>query len=303
MSKIDLTKRWTVANIKVVNDIMESIQNNQEFRCKSSPFGFIEGKIDFRGIDADQTRMRKCVFEDTDFSFSSFQSARIEDIKFVRCHFYKVNFSNFSEHGNHFNACTFIDCKFNYGILGYGGTHFVSTVFEKCNFTKSDFIRAEFVGSIFKDCRMKGIDFNASSFDDCIFEGELSDVWFRGGFALPSEYEYYGLPKKNEMKNVSFEKAELKYLTFSDNCDLSSVRIKNDGKHYKYDRWGKRLEFLKSAIGNWEEEERKEAEIFADVHLVHAKNQQWYIINREDEEISYGKELAIKIIDQLNRFV
>jgi len=150
---------------------------------------------------------------------------------------------------------------------------------------------------------MKDIDFDASFFDNCIFEGELNDVWFRGGFPLHSDCDRFGVPKKNEMKNVSFEKAELKDLTFSDNCDLSSVRIKNNDKYYKYNHWEKRLEFLKSEISNWEEKEKKEAEIFSDVHLVHAKSQQWYIINREDMERNYGKEVAVKIINKLNRFI
>jgi len=38
------------------------------------------------------------------------------------------------------------------------------------------------------------------------------------------------------MKNVSLEKAELFDLTFSDNCELSTVLI-NNNIYYKFDKW------------------------------------------------------------------
>ncbi|MDM1039228.1 hypothetical protein HX057_02840 [Myroides odoratimimus] len=47
-------------------------------------------------------------------------------------------------------------------------------------------------------------------------------------------------------------------------------------------------------------EEQREIEIFINVYSVHAQNQEWYILNIEDVEIEYGKEIAYKIVSFLN---
>jgi hypothetical protein len=104
------------------------------------------------------------------------------------------------------------------------------------------------------------------------------------------------------MKNLSFEKADLRNPTFSDNCDLSTVKIKNNNRYYKYDNWNKRLQFLKLDIDSWEDEDRKEAEIFFNTYSVHAKNQDWFLINMDDIDRDYGIRVAAKIVERLNRF-
>ena len=73
------------------------------------------------------------------------------------------------------------------------------------------------------------------------------------------------------MKNVSFEEAVLEYPTFSNNCDLSSVKLPKTGNYKFFDFWEKRLEHLYSKANQWSKNEQKEAEIFAKVRLVHAK--------------------------------
>ncbi|GEP96526.1 pentapeptide repeat-containing protein [Chitinophaga cymbidii] len=304
MLKKDITKRWEIEhNMRIViEEVMQLFQSGGELQRKISSFGLIEGKADFRGINAKGKRINKCLFENVDFSFSSFKSTWVENSKFDTCRFYKVDFSDFSDHGNMFKECVFIDCKFNKAGIGYNGSSFSNCFFEMCNYSKAIFIRTEYVASFFKDCRIKNIDFNASSFEDCIFEGLLDDVWFRGGFSLKSDYEYYGLPKVNEMKNVSFEKAELKDVTFSNNCDLSTVRIDSDGQYYKYNNWKMRLEFLNLRMSMLKEGEKKEVLFFVNTHLVHAKDQDWYIINIDDLERDYGKNVASEIINGLNNF-
>jgi fluoroquinolone resistance protein len=128
----------------------------------------------------------------------------------------------------------------------------------------------------------------------------LKNVWFRGGFPLQSDIIHFGSPKKNEMREVSFENAELEDVTFSDNCDLSTVTIKSSNHYYKYNRWKSKLEFLKLESLNWDNFEKKEIDIFLKTYLVHAEHQDWYIINRNDLERDYGKDVSLKIIDSLN---
>jgi uncharacterized protein YjbI with pentapeptide repeats len=304
MKKKYLIERWNVEpQLKLLlNKIIELFKIGGKFQVETIPVEVIEGTFDLRGINANDRKIIGCEFRNINFSFSSFDNTWIENSFFEKCLFDKVDFSDSSDHRNYFKECIFSACKFNYAAIGYDGTKFVNCIFENCKFTKTIFNRPEFVDVFFKNSQIKNIDFNASSFEHCSFEGELKDVWFRGGFPLHSDIEHFGKPKKNEMKNVSFENAELEDLTFSDDCDLSTVKIKNSYKYYKYDRWKERLEFLKSESQNWNDREKKETEIFVNACLGHAKNQEWYIINRNDIERYFGKDIALKIMNQLNSY-
>jgi hypothetical protein len=103
------------------------------------------------------------------------------------------------------------------------------------------------------------------------------------------------------MEYVSFENADLHYPAFSNWCDLSTVKIKNNGRYFKYDSWHKRLQLLGKEIEVWtDEHERKEAARFVKVYSVHAPTQQWYIVNLDDLKASYGKRVATKIVNILN---
>ena len=301
MTRKEITERWLENSQAVaLEKIQKLLLRGGELSHKLSPFGFCENKSDFRGLLVDKLTLKNNKLENIDFSFSDFERTWIEKSLFKQCVFISVNFSEFSDHGNKFKECTFINCKFSGAAIGYDGSLFESCIFEKSNFTRTLFSRPEFVNCLFKLCRLKNIDFNASYFEDCNFEGALADIWFRGGFPSVSDIEYFGTPKKNKMKNVSFENAELNDLTFSDDCDLSTVKIRNTNC-YKYDNWDERLQFLKSKINNWDNQnEKKEAERFVWVYSVHSKNQKWYIINVDDIIRMFGKQVAVKIVGILN---
>jgi uncharacterized protein YjbI with pentapeptide repeats len=280
MKKNIIIERWQAEpHLRLVfNKITELLKKGGKIQLEAPLLERMEGKIDLRGIGLDEKKIVNSEFNNFDFSFSTFTYSWIENSIFEKCHFYKVDFSNFSDHQNSFKECYFIDCKF----------------------TKTIFTRPEFVNVVFRNCRIINIDFSASSFESCTFEGKLKDVWFRGGFPLQSDNISFGNPKKNEMKNVSFENAELEDLTFSDNCDLSTIKINSSNIYYLFNRWKERLELLKLEHLNWDDKDKKEAGIFTRVHLVHAIKQDWYIINRNDVERDYGKEVAVRILKQLN---
>lgn len=300
MSSKDLKKRWKKNDREKINQL---IQRGGFFTYKLSPFELLnEGYIDLRGLIVEGSTLKNIGFDNIDFSFSSFKSAWIEKVTFSNCIFSDVDFSNFADHGNKFENCSFLDCKFDNAVIGYKGSNFLKCTFTTCSFQKTQFIRPECKSSNFFNCKIRNVDFNASSFEDCTFEGLLDDVWFRGGFALVSHTATFGVPKKNMMKNVSFEKADLRDPTFSDDCDLTFVKIKNNNRYYKYDNWNKRLQFLKHSIDFWDDEESKEAEIFFNTYSVHAKNQDWFIINMDDLERDYGIKVTAKIVERLNSF-
>jgi hypothetical protein len=145
------------------------------------------------------------------------------------------------------------------------------------------------------------MDFNAASFEDCAFEGKLTDVWFRGGFRYPVEEHRYGPAKKNRMEHVSFAKAQLEDLTFSDSCDLSTIILPETGGYRRYDRWLERLLALQTKARNWSCPDDEEAAFFVKVYINHARNQDWMILSVKELRMHYCPNAADRVIETLDR--
>jgi len=304
----ELIARWnsTAENDRASERIFNICKYGGVLSMDHSPFGRLEGDlIDFRGYPAHRILVKDVVLKDIDLSYADFSSSWMETNRFENCLFIKTDFTDVPDHGNTFDQCEFLNCNFKLAVLGYKGSRYHNCIFKECGFQRTNFVRPEFVNTDFINCRLKRIDFNASSFENCKFEGLLNDVWFRGAFPSRSLAEHFGQPKINKMLNVSFENADLVDLTISDGCDLSTVKLKNNGRYFKYDRWLVRLQFLESEIACWENEHHKrQADKFVSVSMVHAQKQDWEILNLDDLEKHYGgKDVATKIIDSLTRAV
>ncbi|MDD4673996.1 MAG: hypothetical protein PHI03_13790 [Bacteroidales bacterium] len=302
-SKI-LKNRWIGNNDakEALDEIKLLFRNGGMFKNEHSPFGLTkDGLIDFRGIDLRQQQIKKIKIKNIDLSHSQFGNAWIENSVFETVNFENVDFTEISERGNLFHNVKFSNCKFNKAGIGYEGSQYLHCLIEKSSFTKTVFIRGEFVNTQFIDCKLKGVDFNASSFENCSFVGRLEDVWFRGGYAYPSDDANFGKAKKNQMRNVSFSGAILEGVNFSNGCDLSTVQLPSTNNYILFNNWEKRLEHLKEVIKEWSTPQRKEAEIFSSSFLVHAKTQDWFIVNIEELQRDFGVDVASNIIIELNK--
>ncbi len=184
--------------------------------------------------------------------------------------------------------------------IGHKGTSYHDCVFDRTDFRKAMFIRAEFDKCMFRNTKSKGIDFNASSFVNCSFHGKLEDVWFRGTFPLRDMMAEFGFPRKNQMENINFEEASLWSVTFSNDCDLSTIVMPSSGEYRKYCNWEKRLVALDKKASELTAEDRKEAKVFASSHLVHARDQDWFILNCEEIIEEFGEQLGRWIIETLD---
>jgi fluoroquinolone resistance protein len=285
---------------KILQIIEEGGILNKEF----TPFGVTsEGLADYRGIDLGEVEIKNVRIENADFSSSSFKSSRIENSVFEKVFFKNVDFEDMLENNNLFSNTKFMNCRLTKAGIGYGGTNFSACIFNNTNFLKSVFIRGEFTNCKFIDCNLRGVDFNGSSFDDCSFSGKLLDIWFRGEYALKSEVKEFGKNKKNKMFNVSFEEAILEGVNFSNDCDLSTILLPKSGSYQLYDNWKCRLENLKSVSLNLDTNIRGECEIFVKSYLVHAKNQDWFLINIAELQKEFGHDLTNIFLNGLNKLV
>jgi fluoroquinolone resistance protein len=302
MNPAELKKRWDSPEAKEFTALLrQNGRSGNGFDVVESPFGTMAstGLLDLRYLSlSDQTELRKIVFRNADLSVVQFNGAWIE-----RCTFENIRsdggaWKNVAEHGNTFMDCTFIKTDFRDAILGYKGSQFHRCKFADANFQRSQFIRPEFNDCVFKDCHFGNVDFNASSFERCEFSGEVRSVWFRGGFALPSQSERFGTPRPNRMLNVSFAHATLVDVTFSNHCDLSSVVPPSDSDHRLFRDWKSCLLKLQSTVQSWPNDERMAGELFCKTHLTHAQAQESYILSFIDLMEVYGT-VAPKIWDSL----
>ncbi|UUC44160.1 pentapeptide repeat-containing protein [Flavobacterium cerinum] len=298
-----LFKRWEASKDSVAchKKIVKKLQSGSTLSEKETIFKErINGYLDYRGIHIGGQTIKKNKLKNIDFSESYFAGAWIEKSEFINCIFDKTDFTNFSDHGNIFKGVLFERCKFTKAAMGYNGSKFENCIFRNCDFTRSVHARAEYNNCEFINCKLKGIDFSGSSFEDCVFEGKVEDVWFRGGFPSQLEIEDFGRPRPNKMKNVSFEHAELIDLTISDNCDLSTVKVPNDCNYLRLDNWKARLERLDSCLASLTDDDKKGLQLFIDVNERFTHNQDWMILNREELEKRYGLTVALVIFNELS---
>lgn len=264
------------------------------FGVSESPFGLTEaGLLDFRGLCLPETaELRRVSFGPADFGSSSWGRIWLERSRFDRADFAGASFQMIGDHGNEFLSCRFSRTSFREGVLGYRGSRYVSCAFDGADFARALFVRPEFDDCEFRDCKLNGCDFNGASFERCRFLGEVRNVWFRGGFALPDDVSSFGVPRANCMTCVDFWGACLHETTFSNGCDLSSVKLPTDGSHGLFGQWSQRLRILTESARSWSAEARVAGIGFATIHLVHARTQDWYILNRMDLDEEYGCEVA-----------
>ena len=300
--KADYTTRWMAGDgLSAHLTILRAIQAKQ-FDRELSPFGEVEHCRDMRGFPAGSLQeITGCGFHDVDFSKSDFTSVRIEACAFRNVRFDRANLSRFSDFGNHFDRCSFLQTAITGAIVGGQGTRFSDCIFDHCVFRGTSFVRPEFDRCNFTSCDLKGVDFNGSSFVETAFTGKLQDVWFRGGFAYPSETTNFGMPRKNTMLRVSLAGADLRWVTFSDDCDLSTVTLPTDGQHRLYDHWKSRIEDAIRTIEYWEEGERKSAMNYLRTLQVHAETQDWYILNSQEVVEELGEDVGGKVLHSLGR--
>lgn len=239
-------------------------------------------------------------FTKCNFSNSSFMTSNIiywiKNKSFIDSIFSKTSFNALAEHGNKFHNCIFEYINFKSAILGYDSSLYTNCTFKRVKF--GVFIKPQFKDCKFIDCDFYNVDFQASSFEHCEFIGKLENVWFRGGFPTDSLKKEFGCAQQNKMLNVSFENAILHDITFSDNCDLSTIILPKYGRYLFFDNWNEQLNMiLKKGKTNQLARTSNDIISFVAIYKIHSTNQKYYILNIEDLLREYS-EKAVEIIQQ-----
>lgn len=242
------------------------------------------GYVDLKNLFIDSSDFAR-KYEKCDFSKSSFAHSNriywIENRKFINSIFYKTIFRALAEHGNEFYSCLFEDIDLRNAILGYDSSYYTNCTFRRVKF--GAFIKPQFKDCKFIDCDFYNVDLQASNFENCEFIGNLDNVWFRGGFPTESLKKEFGFAKQNKMLNVSFEDAILHDVTFSDDCDLSTVLFPKQGMYLFFDNWYEQLNMIMNeGTANQSMTIKNDIVSFVEIYKVHSANQKYYILNVVD---------------------
>jgi uncharacterized protein YjbI with pentapeptide repeats len=216
------------------------------------------------------------------------ERARLEEWSVETCSFDAVNFSaaklsGWRDQGNVFANCLFEGTSLKDGGLGYQGSRFRSCRFVRVDFRRVSFARPEFDDCAFESCRFEGVDLFASSFERCAFTGTVAEAWFRGGYPLAEDEVKYGPARHNRMLDVDFSMADLRWVTFSGGCDLSTCRLPADEQVVRFGDWPRVLARARKVVAErLDGTERDEAQRWLGIFNTHAQRQDWYIVNFRD---------------------
>ncbi len=238
MIRTEYIERWSDFKMEYSNLLIGLISKSTLF-LDYLPFKKTEnGNFDLRGLNLKDVdvlvenqgaKLKDIVFQNCDFSFSNFDNLRIERCQFINCIFVSVYCRDLYEIGNVFNHCTFQKVDFRRALIGNENSKFNDCIFENCNFTSCSFYSPQFTNISFVNCNLRELDFAGSSFENCLFEGKMSYVLFRGDdprFNLKNPGY-----RKNQMNRVSFEKLDFNFLGFSDDCNLDYLKLKSSTKY------------------------------------------------------------------------
>jgi uncharacterized protein YjbI with pentapeptide repeats len=229
-SKLALCRRWSAVDGNVSPSGWFSA--DQLLAGVSSPFGQVTGREDFRGLPLQENmRLGEYVLKDIDFSGADIRGAHFKGTKFVNCIFDGTCLASARQWRVQFENCRFVRTDFSNATFGADGALYAGCIFDRAIFTRTSFIRPEFVDCAFLTCRLKGADFNMSQFVRCRFTGKLSDVRFNGYVNDPRRRSLFGEAAPNRMTDVDFSEAVFDYVSFDNECDLSTVRPPTDGFH------------------------------------------------------------------------
>ena len=211
---------------------VDNIDGRVDLRCLELPAPEILRRFQSHGISmaeiAPSASIHNAKWQNLDFTGSKMNGLRLFGCELSNCLFERCQLRDLRVWATTFTECSFKKASLREAALG-GVQDGKRNIYSRVDFTETDlrgtaYKAAAFDGCIFRNAKIEGIDFNSSTFTDCIFEGELRDVLFYrrgyGGEAFP----------ENEMLNVDFSHAKLRDVAFR-GLSLEQVKLPEDVNH------------------------------------------------------------------------
>jgi uncharacterized protein YjbI with pentapeptide repeats len=314
-NKQQLIERWTTPEGQRQHAEILNALAKQKSLDRLSFVEQVEGRYDLRGITFEyKTSLKKMKWENIDFSYANFNHMLLLDSVVENVIFDGIDGTEFTIYSSTFRNCRFTKANLNYSGFGAHGGLYENVVFDQATFKQARFDCPVFSHCAFLNCKLGGVDFDASHFVHVRFTGKVTNVWFRGQAAYESDLAKH--KKAGHGLNpmiVDFSDAVLRLVTFSDYCDLSRVRFPRDEKHILFTNWYNVLmEVDKRADKEFDTPEmRQNARKFAYIFEDHARQQEMMLINVDDmsayqfhdlqEQNQIYRDKLISLLQQIER--
>jgi len=227
-------------------------------------------------------------WQNLDFTGSKLNGLRLFDCELRNCRFDRCHLRDLRVWATTFGECSFTGANLRKSVLGgvrNGKRNSYSGVdFSGADLRETVYKAAAFERCIFRDAKLERIDFQTSTFEDCVFEGELRDLLFyRRGFdgdAYPA----------NEMVNVDFSRAKLHDIGFR-GLTLDRVKLPEDTDHIVIKNVDITLDRLTAALKHQDDTTAKKLTAFLNIDRKWiAPNQVQKVINVQDLADTVGRE-------------
>jgi uncharacterized protein YjbI with pentapeptide repeats len=227
-----LALRWK-DEPKFVDRLRYAASQDRVIRLDASPFGTTEqGSEDFRGFSLSwvikDAAFAPIQIEGAEICLSGSSSSGVSfHPVFERSQFSECDFDGSTLYEGSLDQCKFDRCSFDRAGVGHSHGKFgiaeklkalfgkrqermliSDCQFNSCSFKSTRFWHPFLHECVFNDCRIIGVDFQASILDKVRFEGLLKEVTFRGGpigSLLPEAFD--GVPHVVRRPRIDFSRA------------------------------------------------------------------------------------------------
>lgn len=281
--------------------------------------GTKDGRIDLNGLELPEPAvMRRFQFKgipmaeidpgaviqsikwrNLDFGGSKLKGLRLFGCELKNCRFERCQLQDLRVWSTTFSECSFKGANLRKSALG-GVQNGKRNIYFEVDFSEADlretvYKAAAFERCAFRNAKMEKIDFQTSTFADCIFEGELRDVlfyqWSFGGEAFPA----------NEMVNVDFSRTKLHDVAFR-GLALDRVKLPEDDEHIVIKNVVASLDRLISALKQQSDTTAKKLTAFLNIDRKWVvPNQAQKVINTQDLAETIGVEGVHRLRELLSQ--
>jgi uncharacterized protein YjbI with pentapeptide repeats len=234
-------------------------------------------------------------WESLDFSSSKLNGVRFFNSEVRNCLFEKCQLQDLRLWCTTIVESSFRGANLRKAALGGvqdGKRNLYSEVdFSEADLRETSYKAACFERCVFRNAKLVKIDFQTSTFTDCLFEGELRDVLFyRRGFqgeAFPP----------NEMINVDFSRAKLRQVGFR-GLTLDRVRLPQDTEHIVIKNFASALDKAIEVLKRQEDSTAKKLIAFLNISRKWATPDQVQgVINTQDLAEVVGEDGVKRILE------
>jgi uncharacterized protein YjbI with pentapeptide repeats len=245
-------------------------------------------------------RIRDVAWRSLDFTGAHLPELRFSNCRIENCVFDQCCCREWKIWGTQVTSTSFRSANLRTSLLGgvEGGKRnsFRQVDFSRADLRGSVYMSAEFVGCIFKDANLQKVDFNWSTFADCVFAGELREVCF---YRKSDDAKEAAAFSANDMRNVDFTHARLRWTEFR-GLDLDTVRFPEDDEHIVVDDYPHALDrILASISGRTDVGAKRLKAVLSNERKWVGQNQRRGVLSKSDLREMAGEEgidLVLKLV-------